>query len=291
MKITQPDPFRCSLCGAYFKDIETFSIHLSNHSVEVVDEGPKQVDETENVVDMVPKRAEKTEKFVDRGPKQVDKTENLVNRVPKQVDKMESLVDQGPKQVEKIKNAAKDNQMSNESMFYEKLLVTVQDELETEKANSDVEVLPQVPEVATWAMVAHPNKPVLLAKNMNQGRKRPPPPSYWPKVLGDIKKMRPEKVHKKAKTSKLTPWHPPLVIPKHLSIKPREGSSMENAPDKSGRGPLNQSGSILNPAVTKSKHHNLSSKLNFDEKERAWIEREKSRTFQKFLQTPKQTDR
>ena len=36
-------PFKCSLCGACFKDTETFSIHLANHSVEVMDEGSKQV--------------------------------------------------------------------------------------------------------------------------------------------------------------------------------------------------------------------------------------------------------
>ena len=38
VKPKQVNPFKCSLCGASFKDAETFSIHLSNHSIEVMDE-------------------------------------------------------------------------------------------------------------------------------------------------------------------------------------------------------------------------------------------------------------
>ena len=43
------DPFRCSLCGSSFKDIETFSIHLSNHSIEVVDDGESGAKDSERL--------------------------------------------------------------------------------------------------------------------------------------------------------------------------------------------------------------------------------------------------
>jgi|ERR1712029_248231 len=40
---TQADPFRCSLCSACFRDIATFSSHLSNHSIEVGGGGVEHV--------------------------------------------------------------------------------------------------------------------------------------------------------------------------------------------------------------------------------------------------------